>query len=487
LNPRTTGILFLLVAALGAFVWFYEIRGEAGRQDAEAAAKRLFPGLEASAIQRVELTSSDGKRARLERRGSDWRLTAPLDAPADTFAADAIASALAQLGSEAVYESPQPLAVYDLADESRDLKFQAGDALHVLRLGKPTPIGGNRYAFVGGQTRVYTVPAHAVNALAKSLDDLREKRVLRFDADAARRVSLRWPGGKVVLARGDPGWKLEEPIVGPADQTTVDELLSDLSFLRASGFVDAPTAQQEGLLAAPELEVEIEIQPEEEGGEPRRLKLAIGGRESAEGERLARAEGTPALFRLPSERLLDFPREVGSYRFRELARFDLDQAERLEIAFQPPGQAAVTVTATRGEQGWSSTPDAVEPAKLATMIDELSRLRANKILADSMGEAELRELGLAPPNVRFTVSGEEGQLAQVDLGVSKGSDGLVARSSGGAAVYLLASHMGDVLPVSLEALRNNFIAKPASEAPSEVHPGSAPSAETPAEPATPPH
>jgi hypothetical protein len=485
-NPRTTGILFLLAAALGAFVWFYEIGGEAGRKDAEEAAKRLFPGIEPSAIQQVELTSNDGKRVRLERRESDWRLVAPLDAAADAFTADAIASALAQLGSEAVYESPQPLAVYGLEDESRDLEFRAGDASHVLRLGKATPIGGNRYAFVGGQTRVYTVPAHAVNALAKSLDDLREKRVLRFEAGAARRVSLRWPEGKIVLARGDSGWKLEEPIAGPADQMTVEDLLNDLSFLRASGFVDAPTPAQEALLAAPELEVEIAIEPAKEGkGDEkveaaRTLKLAIGGRESEQGERLARAGGGPPLFRIPSERLHDFPREVGSYRFRELARFDPDDAEKLEMVFHPPGGGAVTVTATRGEQGWSSTPDAVEPARLATMIDELSRLRAQKILADSMGEAELRELQLAPPSARFTVAGKEGQLAQVDLGVSKGSDGWVARAASGEAVYLLASHLGDVLPPSLEALRAGFLVKP--EAASSAEPASDP--EPDPEPAT---
>jgi hypothetical protein len=124
------------------------------------------------------------------------------------------------------------------------------------------------------------------------------------------------------------------------------------------------------------------------------------------------------------------------------------------------------VTATRGEQGWSSTPEAVEPAKLATMIDELSRLRADKILADAMGEAELRELGLAPPHARFTVSGEQGQLAQVDLGVSKGEDGLFARSSSGSTVYLLAAHLADVLPPSLEALRSGFLvtAEPAESA-----------------------
>jgi hypothetical protein len=94
------------------------------------------------------------------------------------------------------------------------------------------------------------------------------------------------------------------------------------------------------------------------------------------------------------------------------------------------------------------------------MIDELSRLRATKILADAMGETELRELGLAPPSARFTVSGKSGSLAQVDLGIVKGSDGVIARSTGGSAVYLLAPTAADVLPVSLEALRSRFLAKP---------------------------
>ena len=494
MNPRTTAILFLLASALGAFVWFYEIRGEAGRKDAEAAAKRIFPGVEASAIGQVELTTSDGKRARLERRDSEWHLAAPLETAADSFAADAIASALAQLGSEAVYESPQPLAVYGLEDESHDLQFKAGDASHQLRLGKNTPVGGNRYAMVPGQTRVYTVQAPAANALTKSLDDLREKRLLRFDAGSARRVSLRWPGGGVVLARGDPGWNLEQPIAGPADQMTVDDLLNDLSFLRATGFVDAPSPAQEKLLATPELEAVVELEPAQKDAAPRQLKLAIGGREGEKEGRLARSDA-PGLFRIPSERLLDFPREVASYRFRELAHFEPDQAEKLEIAFTPQNGAPVTVTASRAGTGWSSTPEAVEPAKLASMIDDLSRLRAKRILADSMSEAELREHGLTPPNARFVVSGKSGSLADVELGAVQASEGVVARSSGGAAVYLLDPNLADVLPVSLEALRANFLVK-AEPAPGAENPegaagapadaGESQSAESPDEPVVPP-
>ena len=401
---------------------------------------------------------------------------APLTAAADGFAADAIVSALAQLASEAVFESPQPLAVYGLEDEGRDLQFRVGDASHVLRLGKQTPIGGNRYAWVGGQTRVYAVAGPAVNALSKSLDDLREKRILRFDAGAVERVTARWQGGQVALSRGEGGWRLEQPIAGPADETTVEELLNDLSFLRATGFVDAPTPEQESSLAVPELEIELAIRPEAEGKESRKLVLAIGAREGGEGDRLARADG-PRLFRIPSERLQDFPREVGSYRFRELARFDPGEAERLEIVFQPLGEAAVTVTALRGDEGWSSTPEAIEPEQLANLIDDLSRLRAKQILADAMGEAELRELGLAPPSARFTVSAKAGALAQVDLGIVRGSDGVIARSTGGGAVYLLAPSVAEGLPVSLEALRSRFLAKPEPpeaaeepEAPSEAIP-----------------
>ena len=467
MKPRTAGILFLLAAALGAFVWFYEIRGEAGRKDSEAAAKRLFPGIESSAVEQIELTTREGRRARLERRETGWQVALPLAAQADAFVADAIASALAQLGSESVYDTPQPLAVYGLEDAGRDLRFHAGGADHALRLGSKTPVGGNHYAFVEGQSRVYVVSSIAVNALTKSLDELREKRVLRFDVGSVERATVRWPDAHVVLSRGEAGWRLEEPLVGPADATTVESLLSDLSFLRASGFVDAPAPEQERALEHPELEVELTTKAEAEGKAAGRVFLTIGAREGGQGDRLVRAGGG-GLFRIPSERLQDFPREVGSYRFREFARFDLEQAERLEIVFQPAGEAALTLSATRGDEGWTSTPDTVGPAKLATMIDELSRLRAKQILADSMGEAELRQLGLAPPSARFTVSGKSGQLAQVDLGVVRGSEGVVARATGGPTVYLLAPTLADYLPVSLEALRSRFIAKAGeAEAPAE--------------------
>ena len=49
MNPRTTAILALLVAALGAFVWLYEIRGGEARSEEEAK-KRVFRDVKADSI-----------------------------------------------------------------------------------------------------------------------------------------------------------------------------------------------------------------------------------------------------------------------------------------------------------------------------------------------------------------------------------------------------------------------------------------------------
>ena len=91
MNPKSTGILFVLAAAMAAFVYLYEIEGEQGRKDAEEATKRLFPGVEQESIEAITLHSTDGSRVEVARVDDRWRITTPLEFPADDFAIDGIA------------------------------------------------------------------------------------------------------------------------------------------------------------------------------------------------------------------------------------------------------------------------------------------------------------------------------------------------------------------------------------------------------------
>ena len=478
MQPRTSAILLIVALALGAFVYFYEIGGEDARREAEEQARRLFPAVEQDAIEWIALTTREGAEARLERREGAWHLVQPVTFPADRFAADGMAANLAGLVSETQLENPQPLEEYDLGDAARVVRFSAGGEARALLLGKQTPVGANSYAKAGASDAVYTVQTYKAQSFDKALDDLREKRILDFDTAAIQRVEARWPEGRVVLERtagGDDGaaaegeqgdWRLVSPLETRADDVVVDDLLSDLSFLRAVGFVDEPPGDAEAGLAPPSFEVILT--PEAEGGaEVASVRLAVGGLHG-EDERLVRGAYT-SLYTIAADRLDDFPREVVAYRFKQLSRFDIVDARQLDLFFQPEVGDPVVVTAIRGDAGWSASPEAVAPETLVRLVSELSRLRAADIVADEVGAQELRDLGLSPPNVILSVFGEAppedaetaepgvaAKLAEVHIGGSYGPDGVVARAAGDPIVYRLDYELAEHIPISLEAFRNRF-------------------------------
>ncbi|TFG98343.1 MAG: DUF4340 domain-containing protein, partial [Myxococcales bacterium] len=449
MNPRTTGFLFLVAAALGAFVWLYEIEGGEARKAGEEVEKRLFPGVESGDVEWIALTTADGHAVRIERQQGGWRFALPLAFRADGLAVDGLAASLVQLASETRYPQPQPPEVYGLGDGAVELVFGVGGQEHRVRIGAKTPMGGNSYVSVAGSDEVHAVRTYRVTALAKRLEELRDKRIVEFETDAVQGVTLRWPEGGVVLAREAGEWRLREPIEGKADASSVDSLLSNLSYLRASGFEDAPPSDEESGLEPAELEIELTLAPEQEGGEPRRVALAMG-KALPGGDRLVRAAGEMR-FRVPEARIDDFPRQLVAWRFKDVTHFDVEDARRIEMSFRDASGASVDITATRAEdETWSSAPEAMAPDRIQTLVDELARLRARDILADEMGPEELRGLALEPPNASLIVHGAEGPapLADLRIGVVRDGGGIVAQGAGNATVFELDPAVSQFVPVS---------------------------------------
>jgi hypothetical protein len=486
-NPRNTALLLLVAAALGAFVYFYEVRGGEKRKEAEAAAKRLFPGITEDAISAVELTTSDGAAARLERVEGAWRLLAPLEFPADPQVAESLVSALANLASETKLESPQGEGVYGLGEGARRVRFRAGEADHELLVGKATPVGSNTYAKTGASGDIYTVATFRTTSLARSLLDLRDKRVVSFDRDSIDRLAVRWEGGGVVLEKGESGWSLVEPLRGPADTGTLETLLSDLAFLRADGFEDQPKSDHDEGLDRPALRVELRARPEkpsepfdggagetqekENAAPPRSFEILVG-REVDGTHRVVRG-AEAALYRVPKARFDKIPRDTTAYRFKELANFVSSDAHSFEIVFhaEEGGASQVTqVRAERGDAGWSASPEPMDAAKAARLVAELSRLKGKDIVADEMGPEELASLGLAPPRVSLIVrgakpegGGEAPVLAQVLLGEDDLVKGIAAKAADRPGVYRIPHELAEHFPVSIEAFRNRFAPEPSAE------------------------
>ncbi len=462
MSPRLTLALAALVAALSAFVWFYEVQGADQRAEAERAEKRIHPGLSAENVRALELRTRDGETVRIERR-EGWRIVAPLDAPADEVAVDALVSTAVDLVSESVYDDPEPLANYGLEGEPT-LRLFTKDGEVGLRVGNQTPLGSNTYVAAAGDPRVFTVASFRANALQKTLSALRDARVLDFDRDAVQDVEVQWPGGGVRLVRDDAGWRLRKPLDTPADGGTVESLLSDLRFLRAADFVDEPDEAARKAVAAAVYQVTLR-----DGDEKVLATLAVAPPVAGEKRLVRGREG--AFFRVEEGRLDDLPRTVVAFRFKELSSFVVADVDHFELGFEGERES-VAIHGRRDEEGgWVTEPEALAPGRAARLLSELSGLEAVDIAADAMGAKELRSLGLAPPHATIRVFGKpaEGEeeaplLAELRLGRLEPEHGVAAQHDDDPVVYWIDAKLAEHLPISLEAFRNRFRAEaPAAE------------------------
>lgn len=493
MSPRTTAILAALALLLGAFVYLYEIEGEVERAAAEEDAKRIHTGFEAGDVEAVALVTRDGVEARFERRDGRWHVVAPVEGLADATALDAIASALAQMPREGTVSSAGDLAGFGLGPDARVVRFRAAGADRGLRVGRTTPVGGHRYVARLADDEVAYVASYRVNAFDRNLDDLRERRIFGFEPGDIVRLALRVPA-EATAAAPAPGaetdgfavevvrdgvedeWRLTSPIEGPADAETVRDLLSDLAYLRAADFVDERDASIEAALA--ETAIAFRLTRADPGavegagdglGDAAIVEARLAG--EVEGGRLLVAPGD-RLYVVPAERLEDFPRELFAYRRKRLADFEVAAARRLELELAEPTGEPLRVVARLEDAGWTSADRPLDPDAVSDLIRVLSRLDADGLVAEEMGEAERASLGLAPPRARLRVEGHADPdapveaLATLALGRLDPDRGLFLQRADDPAVYRLDPILAETFPLDAATFRARYEA-PSGEADAE--------------------
>ena len=453
---RNTLILLAAAVVLGVYVFVLDPRLAERRSESQSDAGRVFPGIHAEQIEAIDISTEGGGTARLERREGRWQLVAPVAFPADAAVADALASALADLPREAVFEEPEPLKEYGLDGEPA-VRFHVGEKEYALRIGDKTPVGGNTYVTDAQGSRVYAVKTWRLNPMHKSLKQLRDARVLVFDRAGVDAIQVSWPGGKVSLQKKDGVWRLVKPLQELADADAVEGLLSDLSFLRAEEFVDkAPQPGEETGFDDPVLAVTLRSG----GGEGSAVTLTVGALRGKD-QRLVRGRDGH-LYQVAKARVEELPHRVVAYRFKQLSHFAPVDATRFELAFEDPAaQESVLLKGTKSETGWTVTPEPMAPGKASRLLSELSDLDAVDVAAEKLGGKELARLGLDPPRVRVRVFAKEGEepLADLLLGELQAGRGIPARRPDRPTVFWAPESLAEAVPVSLEAYRNRFASK----------------------------
>jgi hypothetical protein len=224
---------------------------------------KILVDVDRDKLARLEIESPKGT-VTVAREKDEWKIVAPQLLPADQVEVGGLVTKVRDLRAQGFLSDdaagisrhiPRPQVRLTLTD-------QAGAATTVLLAPSGESRGGapSAYAAVAGKGPVVLVEAKALDDLARSATELRDRRLLgALEPKDIKRVRVQAGGQSVTLERkGDTDWRILEPAKGGANAQKVDDLLYLLRALRWKDVV-APQGGEPARwgLDAPTLEVAL--------------------------------------------------------------------------------------------------------------------------------------------------------------------------------------------------------------------------------------
>lgn len=425
------GILALLVAALGAYLWWFELP-EAAR---EAAGTRVLP-VAAKDVTHVTIRFPD-RTIELARTDGDWRLTAPIHADADDAQVKGMVTSLTGAKIDRTIDNPGPdRTAFGLGPDALRVELTDASGTTVgATIGRTTPIGSKTYVATADAAVALTA-SNLRATVDKKPGDLRDKQLVDVADAAVTRVEIARPGAEpVVLTRSEGDAWTVSPGDYVADLTEVRSYLSSLRATRAVAFVDeAPKDLARYGLAAPRLRVSVFTG----GGTPAATLLV--GKDYTEGDSTrvyAKREDRPNVVGLGEWSLRSLDKDVGTFRDKTLLGFDPERVGRFEI--DRHGEAPLVFE--RGDAGWTlagAGKTTVEQSTVTRYLTDLRDLKGTSIAAEP--PAEPVGFGLDEPDVRVVLTDREGE-AMGEILASKHEDKYYAMRPGAGVVYEIRDYM----------------------------------------------
>jgi Domain of unknown function (DUF4340) len=185
-----------------------------------------------------------------------WKLTKPENVLGDKNAIDMLVSAVANARmTTVVSEKPENLGRYGLTAPS--ISFTATTnkgAQSTLIVGKKE--GQEYYARDLSRPMVFRVNDDLYKKLAEKFGDLRDKKVMHFDAEDIGQVQIENTNGTVTLARKKDNpdeWAIQAPANLKGKSAASWKFLDPISNLQADEVIDHPASSLTSGLAKPEI------------------------------------------------------------------------------------------------------------------------------------------------------------------------------------------------------------------------------------------
>ena len=374
MRPKGLLIAVVLLAVLGGLIfWSNKKQAAAPPKSATDTTTRLLT-ISDDQFQEIRIKKLTGEVEDLKRDNGKWRLVEPQPLAADQ---DTVGSIVTTLGSLTADKTIEPnatdLVPYGLNTPTLDITITKKDGKTVEALiGDSTPTNSGAYAKLAGDPRVFTVASYVKTSLDKSVNDLRDKRLLTFDSDKLARVQLTAKGPAIEFGKnGQNEWQILKPRPLRADSSQVEALVSKLRDARMDPAVSGEDAKKAAAAFASGTKVAVAVLSDNSGDQTLDL------RKDKDKNYYAKSSVVEGVFKVPADIGDACDKGLDDFRNKKLFDFGFSDPTKVELK---------TVTYTKSGDKWMAGAKTMDNSSVQNLVDKLRDLAATKFSDKGEGD-----------------------------------------------------------------------------------------------------
>jgi len=283
------------------------------------------------------------------------------------------------------------------------------------------------------------------------------QNVVTFDRNKINGIVIQNGDEKIEMRRGDNRWRLETPIKDQADNSLIENLLSDLENWQKDGTISAKEVEadksklNEYGLNKPKLRLKLI-------GQDRPPEILFGKDAALEGKMYVRFENSKETFLAGQSVRKDIDKKPEEFRDRKLTDLITAQVSRV-ILKTPAGEMDLQ---KKGDHWEIVKPlrARADDQKINDLIAQITTARIQQFVADDHGD--LHPYGLAEPRgaiTLFTQEDKQGQLLQIGSMPEKEKDQTYVRFASRGFVYTVPKKIDEILSTKPDDLRDRHLVR----------------------------
>jgi uncharacterized protein (UPF0333 family) len=414
MSSRNLLIAVVLLAALSGGVWYAKKHPDSGTTVSTTTTPKVAD-IPSDQVERIALKKKDAPEIVLQKQGGKWQIEQPEKLAADQTSVSSLTSALSPLNADSVVdENGGDASKFGLSSPSMTVTVtRKGGASDTITFGDDSPAGSLVYVKNSGSSKIYAVSNSAKTSFDKSLNDLRDKRLLTFDNNKLTSVELTSKKAEVTFAKNNQGdWQIIKPTPSRADSFQVDDLIRKLQDAKMDLSGSADDQKKAAAAFA--------------GGQPLgSVKLTdSSGAQSLEirknkDDYFAKSSAVAGVFKVASDLGTAVDKGIDDFRNKKL--FDFGFSDPTKIEFQ---NGATSSVYQKSGSDWKLNGKTLDAATTQAVIDQLRDLSASGFPAT----------GFANPTLGVAVVSNDGKRTE-HVSFAKSGTKYIAKRDDGPALY----------------------------------------------------